>query len=213
MITIGNAFILSRFNTRIVGSTFCLLVTPYSATFGIENRGCNNRFRISLPLFPPMSDRFMLIIIIILIAAFLVLGYIYRKKWKAFSYKVYKPIWPLLTQREKYLFEMIERMNLGKCFAKVRVADIITTNRREYRYSNKITQKHVDIVIVDDTYKPIIVIEIQDSSHYKSDRMTRDRFLKKVFSDAKIPLLFLWGSNHEKLRELITATLAQHHLK
>lgn len=80
---------------------------------------------------------------------------------------------------------------MGKCFAKVRVADIITTRRREYRYSNKITQKHIDILIVDTNYTPIIAIEIQDNSHYKANRMTRDRFIKRIFTDAKIPLVFI----------------------
>src|SRR5687768_8690775 len=59
---------------------------------------------------------------------------------------------------------------------KVRLVDILfVVNQREnYAYRGKIAQKHVDFLLCDPkSLKPILAIELDDSSHERADRAER----------------------------------------
>lgn len=57
-------------------------------------------------------------------------------------------------------------------------------------YRNKINRKHVDFLLCDATsYKPVMGVELDDSSHGRKDRAERDRFVDQVFAVAGLPLL------------------------
>ena len=76
--------------------------------------------------------------------------------------------------------------------SKVRLADIFFVSRpNENRaYFGKISQKHLDFLVCDPkTMKPLFGIELDDSSHKRSDRKERDVFVDDVFRTAKLPLL------------------------
>ena len=50
-------------------------------------------------------------------------------------------------------------------------------------YFNKIKSKHIDFVICDNsTLKPLICLELDDSSHNRKDRIERDQFIDDVFN-------------------------------
>lgn len=56
-------------------------------------------------------------------------------------------------------------------------------------YTNKIDRKHVDFLLCNPrTMRPLLGIELDDSSHQKSSRQERDRFVEKVFATANLPL-------------------------
>lgn len=58
-----------------------------------------------------------------------------------------------------------------------------------YKYYNQIDRKQLDFLLVDaKNLKPILVIELDDSSHQRPDRVERDQFVEKVLATAKIPL-------------------------
>lgn len=58
--------------------------------------------------------------------------------------------------------------------------------------SIKINRKHVDFLICDnETLKPIVGIELDDSTHQRQDRQLRDQFLNQVFETAKLPLIHI----------------------
>ncbi|MCP4142617.1 MAG: DUF2726 domain-containing protein [Chloroflexi bacterium] len=76
--------------------------------------------------------------------------------------------------------------------SKVRLADIFFVSRpNENRaYFGKISQKHLDFLVCDPkTMKPLFGIELDDSSHKRSDRQKRDVFVNNVFRAANLPLL------------------------
>ena len=76
--------------------------------------------------------------------------------------------------------------------SKVRLADIFFVSRpNENRaYFGKISQKHLDFLICDAVImKPLFGIELDDSSHKRSDRQERDAFVDDVFRTANLPLL------------------------
>jgi hypothetical protein len=57
-------------------------------------------------------------------------------------------------------------------------------------YTNKIDRKHVDFLLCDPkTIHPIAGIELDDKSHQRSDRQTRDEFVENVFPAANLPLI------------------------
>jgi len=84
-----------------------------------------------------------------------------------------------------------------RVFGKVRVADVMNPgnrtkvgNKRWWSEFTKISSKHVDFVLVDPrTCEIVAAIEVDDRSHQRGDRATRDAFLDRAFQDAGIPLI------------------------
>ncbi len=76
---------------------------------------------------------------------------------------------------------------VGSRFAiqfKVRLVDIFFVPRpnENYAYFNKISRRHVDFLICySSSMKPLLGVELDDTSHRKSDRQMRDEFLDDVF--------------------------------
>jgi very-short-patch-repair endonuclease len=78
--------------------------------------------------------------------------------------------------------------------SKVRLADIFFVARpnENVTYFNRIAQKHLDFLVCDSiTMKPLLGIELDDSSHNRDSRQERDDFVEKVFQAAELPLLRL----------------------
>lgn len=79
-------------------------------------------------------------------------------------------------------------------FTKVRLADIFFVARpNENRsYFGRISQKHVDFLLCEpNTAKPLLGIELDDSSHKRAKRKERDEFVNQVFQAAQLPLVRL----------------------
>ncbi len=75
---------------------------------------------------------------------------------------------------------------------KVRMGDILyTTDRRQFwKHTNRVNQKHVDFLLCScDSVQPLVVIELDDSSHQREDRQNSDRFKNGAFEAAGIPLV------------------------
>lgn len=77
---------------------------------------------------------------------------------------------------------------------KVGLAEIffVTRPHENQTYRNRIQQKHLDFLLCDPkTLRPIVGIELDDTSHDRADRQERDKFVEQVFGVAKLPLLRL----------------------
>lgn len=88
---------------------------------------------------------------------------------------------------------------------KVSLAEIFFVAERDsyQSYQNKIDRKRIDFLLCDpQTLKPILAIELDDSSHQRLDRQERDSFVEKVFADAKLPLVRIRVQNTYNTREL-----------
>jgi predicted RNA-binding Zn-ribbon protein involved in translation (DUF1610 family) len=75
---------------------------------------------------------------------------------------------------------------------KVNLADIffVAQSSRSQSYRNRIDRKHVDFLLCDPTsIRPVAGIELDDSSHGRSDRQIRDQFVDQVFRSAGLPLV------------------------
>lgn len=90
---------------------------------------------------------------------------------------------------------------------KVNLRDIFyVPNSRDYyprTYWNKIDRKHVDFLLCDPgTMQPIVALELDDSSHQRSDRIRRDEFVDSVFKAAGLPLVHVSAHRSYNTREL-----------
>ncbi|MFN8398446.1 MAG: DUF2726 domain-containing protein [Anaerolineales bacterium] len=89
--------------------------------------------------------------------------------------------------------------------SKVRLADVFFVSRpnENMTYFSRIAQKHLDFLVCDSvTMKPLLGIELDDSSHQRDDRQERDDFVEKVFQVAGLPLLRLPVQREYNTREV-----------
>jgi len=105
-----------------------------------------------------------------------------------------------ITERNFYnkIVPIAEKMNTV-IFSKVRLADLISVKEKSkdyYKHWNKIKSKHIDFVICDkNSYKPLFVLELDDKSHEKENRIERDKFVDNALSNAKVPIFHIKVSN------------------
>jgi hypothetical protein len=99
--------------------------------------------------------------------------------------------------------------------SKVRIADLITVNqsvRAWQKTFNQIASKHADFVVCDkNTLRPLVVIELDDSSHAKLDRQQRDQFVNDVYSIAGIPIVHIPTSSRYHLQNIRHALISRMH--
>lgn len=100
------------------------------------------------------------------------------------------------TRAERSFYEVLRlvvRDMEVHVFAKVRMADLVYIpkgTKSWQTYWNRIRSKHVDFVICDKAkIQPLLVIELDDSSHAKESRVKRDQFVDQAYQDAGLPLL------------------------
>lgn len=75
---------------------------------------------------------------------------------------------------------------------KVRVSDLIGCDGTAWKqgFGGRISQKHVDFVLVDERSTEIVlIIELDDKTHRRRDRSERDDFLDRAFAAAGLNVL------------------------
>ncbi len=138
----------------------------------------------------------ILTVAVLFLAAIFLLTYLKRpsRSDKTFPY-----------QSRQVLFTPAERSFLGvleqaldddyRVMGKVRLCDVIEVQKgltkAEWRSAhNKIDRKHLDFVILrKDDLSVAAVAELDDKTHQRKDRESRDAFLNNVFAAIDIPLL------------------------
>jgi hypothetical protein len=100
----------------------------------------------------------------------------------------------LVTRGEHVFYSALRRAlpdHLIIC-PKVRMCDLIGCSGEGWKagYGAKISQKHIDFTLADaDTTAIALVIELDDRSHQRPDRIARDEFVDRAFATAGIPML------------------------
>lgn len=116
-----------------------------------------------------------------------------QKKQNSPSYEGQKY---LLTQAELKFYRALKVAvgNDYQIMCQVNLSQIIQTrpmnpSERQTAF-NKISRKVLDFVLCDSRNLAIIaVIELDDSSHNRKDRIARDKFLNEAMEDADVPLI------------------------
>ena len=103
----------------------------------------------------------------------------------------------LLTPAERSFMGVLEQV-VGddvRVMAKVRLADIIKVKRGldasvRTTAQNKINSKHIDFVLCDPgDFSTIAAVELDDSSHARASRQSRDEFIDRALDAAGIRIL------------------------
>jgi hypothetical protein len=137
-----------------------------------------------------------------------------------------KPQLPSLTdyERQEYLLSPAELdffnvlvASVAKdqyVFAKVRIGDLvrvkglIAESTDWWRKFGPIAKKHVDFVVCTRSpVKPLVALELDDSSHLSARARARDSLVDRVMKAAGLPLIHLPYSKRGYYREQIAATL------
>ena len=104
----------------------------------------------------------------------------------------------LLSVAEKEFYAVLKRIaeeNNYLLFSKVRLEDLLwipksVPKKERFGLRNRIKSRHVDFLICDrDKISPLLVIELDDSSHESNKGMERDDFVNRALEDAQLPLL------------------------
>ena len=121
---------------------------------------------------------------------------------------------PVLSPWERKALGVIGiqlRPGLHLC-PQVRLADMLdieaTDRSQHFRALNQVASKSVDFVIADVvTGNPVLVIELDDRSHRRKDRQTRDAFVNEVLREAGIPIVRFQPSQRLDIRPHLAAAL------
>ena len=100
----------------------------------------------------------------------------------------------------------------GVVCPKVRLGDILFAADRatSWRHRKRINQKHVDFLVCSHlTMRPLVAIELDDSSHQREAARERDRFKDAAFAAAGLPLVRIATRRSYDVAEL-TNTLLPH---
>lgn len=112
-----------------------------------------------------------------------------KKQKELLPYKLNQNIF---TDSERFFYKILKEITYNMdliIMTKVRLADIIYTNKYDYTYFNKIKAKHIDFVLIDSNGKIKLLIELDDRSHENYERKERDNFLNEIFKNLNINLL------------------------
>lgn len=131
----------------------------------------------------------------------------------------YEPQAALFTPAEQHFMMSLEMAIEGlpvRLFGKTRIADLIRVTRGlasdDYSAAfSKIRSKHADFVLVHPlSFAPLLVIELDDSSHEADDRQFRDAWVDEAYAQAGLPILHVplrKRYSEEQLRQTIIDVL------
>lgn len=118
----------------------------------------------------------------------------------------------LITQTEKSYLTAIKRSLPSGYFVQpqINLASIITKND-DSRFQNEL-YRNVDACVFDLAYKPIVIIEINDSTHNSYNRRERDIKVKNICEEAGIKVITLWtkfGVNQEYITKVVNEAIRE----
>ncbi len=143
------------------------------------------------------DEIFALIFLLLIIAAAI---WLYKRLHKPDITKLYNAK-TILTDREyefyKRLKPLADEYGLS-VYSKVRLADLIEPKpKAENPYwmecFNKIKAKHIDFALADEDTAIVALIELDDTSHSRPDRIERDDFVDAVLENTGYTLLRTYG--------------------
>jgi hypothetical protein len=154
------------------------------------------------------TDEILLLIAVVSFIIFVI--WLVRRRKAPDITKLYDPV-PILTDRE---FEFYERLRpvaeeFGlQIFTKIRLADLIVPKPKAenpfwMECFNKIRSKHIDFALADENAAIVMLIELDDSTHDRPDRVERDDFVNAVLENTGYILIRTYGET-DVIAELLS---------
>ncbi|MDR1795507.1 MAG: DUF2726 domain-containing protein [Erysipelotrichaceae bacterium] len=113
----------------------------------------------------------------------------------------------LLTGSEKNFFSTLQQLqqyNL-QVFPQVNLATIIEKSGK-FRYQNEL-YRNIDFGIFDRDYNVLLLIELNDPSHFQKDRKARDTKVKDIVKQANLELMTFYTDKPNKPEYVISRIL------
>ena len=116
----------------------------------------------------------------------------------------------LMTECEKRFFDAIKKLASPKYIVQpqINLASIINKESHS-KYQNELF-RNIDFGILDQNYKLLVLIEINDSTHTERNRRERDQKVQAICNEAGIPLITFWtkyGVNEPYIKEQLAKHL------
>lgn len=114
----------------------------------------------------------------------------------------------LMSLNEKAQFRKLQQwaQNRGLIvFSKVRLLDLIQPRKDIQNFKSalwKIQAKHIDFLICDQDIRIKCIVEINDNSHNRSDRIERDKFVTEVLQACGYKVLQTYNVTDSQLDEI-----------
>jgi hypothetical protein len=120
----------------------------------------------------------------------------------------------LLSKPEKYFYNILrEVFGSYTILPKVRMADLVEANRRHPKWQsnfNQICSKHIDFIICDAWLCPLLALELDGSSHQRTDRQKRDALVDRILANVSLEIVHVPRQKrylHSEIRELASSQL------
>ncbi|MBR3864564.1 MAG: DUF2726 domain-containing protein [Clostridia bacterium] len=153
------------------------------------------------------SDIFKVLVFFLITAIiFLIIKAVYGKKKQA-SYFVKDS---LLTKTEIKYYNLLCSI-LGDRFLvlpQINLASVID-KKGGNNFRNELF-RNADFGVFDYNYRPIFLVEINDNTHFRKDRLERDKKVNEICEKAGLPILTLWvkdGIDAETIKKQIQKIL------
>lgn len=130
---------------------------------------------------------FILLVVIVLIISFII-PYLKGSRIDSRRGSFYKKRFSVMNKTESaFFFELERQLPQGyHIFPKMRIADIIETKsgRGYYHMRNSVLPKHIDFLICDSYFEPVVAIEVNGGYHDSPRQQQKDSIKKRIFEDA-----------------------------
>lgn len=103
----------------------------------------------------------------------------------------------LVNPSERQAWDLLQRANLGHThvFAKVRLEDVVSAHSTDWRSRmsgrGRIKSRHLDFVLTDADFQPMLAIEVDGASHQTERAAIADAHKNRILASAGLPLLRL----------------------
>ncbi len=131
----------------------------------------------------PLSVTAAVIVIIIIIYL------VFRKRGSDYVVKE-----RLMSKTEYDYYKIFDALYGDKyiILPQVNLASVIDKTSQGYRTE---LFRNADFGVFDYNYRPLLLIEINDNTHFRKDREDRDKKVSEICKKAKLPLVTFWTKN------------------
>lgn len=133
-----------------------------------------------------MPTQIIIFFAFVLAAVFIIL--LLNKSDDSRKESIYKKRSSVMNRSESaFFFELQKQLPHGYyIFPKMRIADILETvsGKGYYHMRNGILPKHIDFLICDSYFKPIVAIEVNGGYHNNPNQQEKDHIKKKILENA-----------------------------
>ena len=141
----------------------------------------------------------VIIFVICYIRNFIEIKAINKNKTKAVNNNIYTKK-KLMTDYEKYFYNILKELETElniKIHPQINLASIITKQTNNYYISELF--RNIDFAIFDENYDELLLlIEINDSTHNSSKRISRDKKVDAIVKNAGIKLIKFYSNYSNK---------------